>query len=120
MAQPHPPVAAGAGLWMVPAVSTAAVVQWRAGLPDVVTTGDIPTQEALDTWTTERTANRPRPFEAPTNPRTEQPMRMCIGRRNLSPIISPREVNRLGVATNFVGGVGRSFRMARPRLVPGR
>jgi hypothetical protein len=50
LSQPHPLVAAGAGLWMVPAVSTPAVEQWRAGLPDVVTTGDIPSQEALDAW----------------------------------------------------------------------
>jgi hypothetical protein len=50
--RPHPLVAAGAGLWIAPAVSSAAMERWRAGLPDVVTTGDIPTQEALDAWAT--------------------------------------------------------------------
>jgi hypothetical protein len=52
LAQPHPLVAAAAGVWIAPAVSTPAMEQWRAGLPTVVTTGDIPTQEALDAWAT--------------------------------------------------------------------
>ena len=55
LAEPHPLVAGGAGLWIAPAVSTPAMERWRAGLPDVVTTGDIPTQEALDAWATART-----------------------------------------------------------------
>jgi hypothetical protein len=50
LSEPHPLVAAGAGLWMVPSVSTPATERWQAGLPEVVTSGDIPTQEALDAW----------------------------------------------------------------------
>jgi hypothetical protein len=55
LAAPHPLVAAGAGMWMAPAVATPAMEQWRAGLPSVVTTGDIPTQSALDAWARART-----------------------------------------------------------------
>jgi hypothetical protein len=66
LAQPHPLVAAAAGLWIAPAVSSPAMERWRAGLPDVVTTGDIPTQEALDAWATTRTLGLIEhfPFEA--------------------------------------------------------
>jgi hypothetical protein len=48
-------VAAGAGLWVAPAVTTPAMERWRDGLPPGVTTGDIPTQEAIDAWANERT-----------------------------------------------------------------
>ena len=53
--QPHPLVAAGAGLWVAPEVTTPVMEQWRAGLPPGVTTGDIPTQEAVDAWANDRT-----------------------------------------------------------------
>jgi hypothetical protein len=55
LAQPHPLVAAGAGVWTAPAVNTTVMERWRADLPAVVTTGDVPTQAALDAWATERT-----------------------------------------------------------------
>ena len=55
LSQPHPLVAAGAGLWVAPAVTTPVMERWRDGLPPGVTTGDIPTQEAIDAWANERT-----------------------------------------------------------------
>jgi len=55
LSQPHPLVAAGAGLWVAPAVTTPVVEQWREGLLPGVTTGDIPTQEIIDAWAKERT-----------------------------------------------------------------
>jgi hypothetical protein len=42
LADPHPLVAAGAGGWVRPAYETPRVRQWRAGLPAVADTGDIP------------------------------------------------------------------------------
>src|SRR5712692_5928472 len=55
LADPHPLVAAGAGVWVRPARETTRIKQWRAGLPAVVDTGDIPTQEEIDRWAAERT-----------------------------------------------------------------
>ena len=55
LAEPHPLLAAGAGLWMRPLGSMPAVEKWMAELPAVVTAGDIPTQDALDAWAAERT-----------------------------------------------------------------
>ena len=55
LSQPHLLVAAGAGLWVAPAVTTPAMEQWRDGLPPGVTIGDIPTQETIHAWTKERT-----------------------------------------------------------------
>jgi len=55
LSQPHPLVAAGAGLWVAPAVTTPVMERWRDGLPAGVTTGDIPAQEAIDAWADERT-----------------------------------------------------------------
>jgi len=55
LSQPHPMVAAGAGLWVAPAVTTPVMERWRDGLPPRVTTGDIPTQEAIDAWANEHT-----------------------------------------------------------------
>ena len=52
---PHPLVAAGAGVWVRPAGETARIKRWLAGLPAVVDTGDIPTQEEIDRWAAERT-----------------------------------------------------------------
>jgi hypothetical protein len=50
LTQPHPLVAAAAGVWIALAVSSPAMEQWRGSLPAAVSTGDIPTQEALDAW----------------------------------------------------------------------
>jgi hypothetical protein len=50
LATPHPLVAAGAGAWIAPAITTPTMEHWRDGLPAVVTTGDIPRQEALAAW----------------------------------------------------------------------
>jgi hypothetical protein len=55
LSEPHPLVAAGAAMWMAPAVTTPAMERWRDGLPPGVTTGDIPTQQALDAWAKART-----------------------------------------------------------------
>jgi hypothetical protein len=55
LADPHPLVAAGAGVWVRPARETARIKQWRAGLSAVVDTGDIPSQEDIDRWAAERT-----------------------------------------------------------------
>jgi hypothetical protein len=55
LSRPHALVAAGAGLWVRAGVETARVKQWRAGLPEQVDTGDIPSQEKLDRWAWERT-----------------------------------------------------------------
>jgi hypothetical protein len=55
LAAPHPLVAAGAGMWMAPAVATPAMEEWRSGLPTMVTTGDIPSQATLDAWAKART-----------------------------------------------------------------
>jgi hypothetical protein len=55
LSEPHPRVHAGAGMWIAPAFETPAVEDWRAGLPPAVSTGAIPTQEALDAWTAEHT-----------------------------------------------------------------
>ena len=55
LSQPHPVVGAGAGLWVAPAVTTPVMERWRDGLPPRVTTGDIPSQEAIDAWANERT-----------------------------------------------------------------
>jgi hypothetical protein len=55
LADPHPLVAAGAGAWVRPARETTRIKQWRAELPAVVDTGDIPSQEEIDRWAAERT-----------------------------------------------------------------
>ncbi len=55
LADPHPLVAAGAGVWVRPARETARIKQWLTVLPAVVDTGDIPTQEEIDRWAAERT-----------------------------------------------------------------
>jgi hypothetical protein len=55
LADPHPLVPAGAGLWIRPAVETTRIKQWRGKLAEVVDTGDIPTQEKIDAWARERT-----------------------------------------------------------------
>ena len=55
LADPHPLVAAGAGVWVRPASQTTRIRQLLAGLPAGVDTGDIPTQEEIDGWTAERT-----------------------------------------------------------------
>lgn len=52
---PHPLVSTGAGMWVRSHMDTEAVARWRAGLPDQVDTGDIPSQEKLDRWAAERT-----------------------------------------------------------------
>ena len=55
LTEPHPLVAAAAAMWMAPAVTTPVMEQWRDGLPQGATTGDIPTQRALDAWAKART-----------------------------------------------------------------
>jgi hypothetical protein len=68
LSQPHPLVMAGAGVWVEPAVTTAVMERWRDGLPPVVTTGDIPTQEGVDAWANERTLGLIERFPIQINP----------------------------------------------------
>ncbi|MBV9660529.1 MAG: hypothetical protein JO337_05165 [Acidimicrobiales bacterium] len=55
LARPHPLIATGAGLWVPQRLETVRLARWRAGLPEQVDTGDIPSQEKLDRWAFERT-----------------------------------------------------------------
>jgi hypothetical protein len=55
LTEPHPLVAAGAGLWVRSAYATNRFHQWRAELPSVIDSGDIPTQEQADDWARQRT-----------------------------------------------------------------
>ena len=65
---PHPLVGVGAGLWVRSAADTARVAEWRAGLPEQVDTGDIPSQEKLDRWASERTLGLIERFPATVGP----------------------------------------------------
>lgn len=53
--EPHPLVATGLGLWVRAHLETARVSKWRAGLPERVDTGDIPSPLMLDWWASQRT-----------------------------------------------------------------
>jgi hypothetical protein len=55
LAEPHPLVGAGAGLWVRSAYATDRFHQWRDELPPVIDSGDIPTQEQADAWARQRT-----------------------------------------------------------------
>lgn len=56
LADPHPLVAAAAGVWTAPEFQPAQAFRiWQAGLPGAVTTGDLPGQAGLDTWAREHT-----------------------------------------------------------------
>jgi len=56
LTQPHPVVASAAAVWTSAAVPLSqAFLRWRAALPDVVTTGDLPGQSGLDAWAREHT-----------------------------------------------------------------
>ena len=52
---PHPLVGSGAAVWNRPSVNTPDLALWKANLPRIIETGDIPGQQALDTWATDRT-----------------------------------------------------------------
>jgi hypothetical protein len=56
LADPHPLVAAAAGVWTAPDYTgTAGFRGWLGGLPAAVATGDLPGQAALDSWAREHT-----------------------------------------------------------------
>ena len=55
LADPHPAVGCGAAVWSRSALDTEEVRDWKAGLPAMVGTGDIPDQATLDRWARERT-----------------------------------------------------------------
>jgi hypothetical protein len=55
LAEPHPMVAAGAGVWLRPGLETERFKSWLGRLPGVVDTGDIPSQEEADRWAARRT-----------------------------------------------------------------
>ncbi len=71
--EPHPLVATGAGLWVRSHLETARVSRWRAGLPEQVDTGEIPSQEKLDRWAAERTLGLIERF-----PLTISPAVVCV------------------------------------------
>lgn len=66
--RPHPLVAAGAGLWVRARVDNARVSGWRDRLPAQVDTGDIPAQDKLDRWASERTFGLIERFPLPVTP----------------------------------------------------
>jgi hypothetical protein len=55
LGNPHPLVASGAAVWNRPHVDTERLASWRASLPSIIETGDIPGQGALDEWAGEHT-----------------------------------------------------------------
>lgn len=55
LTDPHPLVAAAAGLWVRAGLETRQVGVWREALPPVVDTGDLPTPAQLDAWALEHT-----------------------------------------------------------------
>jgi len=55
LAEPHPLVAAGAGVWLRPGLETERFKGWLSGLPGVVDTGDIPSPDEADRWAARRT-----------------------------------------------------------------
>ncbi|MBO0729352.1 MAG: hypothetical protein J2P57_08845 [Acidimicrobiaceae bacterium] len=73
LSQPHPLVAAGAGLWVRSDMDNARVRRWRAGLPEQVDTGAIPSQEKLDQWAFDRTLGLIKRF-----PLTITPDSVCL------------------------------------------
>ena len=73
LARPQPLVSAGAGLWVRPHRETARLSKWRERLPDEVDTGDIPSEESLDRWVSDRTLGLIRRF-----PLTVKPEWVCL------------------------------------------
>jgi hypothetical protein len=56
LAEPHPLVAAAAGVWTAPQFEpTEAFGAWKGSLPAAVTTGDLPSQADMDRWSREHT-----------------------------------------------------------------
>jgi len=55
LSDPHPLVAAAGGLWLRSGAEKPGFKAWREALPQVVDTGDIPSQADLDAWTVEHT-----------------------------------------------------------------
>jgi hypothetical protein len=56
LADPHPLVAAAAAVWTAHEYTgTPDFRRWMAGLPETVTTGDLPGQAGLDSWAREHT-----------------------------------------------------------------
>lgn len=55
LAQPHPLVAAAAGVWFPPRFVTPRVQRWREGWPTAIETGDLPSQTEIDRWCVEHT-----------------------------------------------------------------
>jgi hypothetical protein len=55
LANPHPMVGAAAGAWHRPKVATDALAAWLQALPEVIETGEMPTQHQIDQWAREHT-----------------------------------------------------------------
>jgi hypothetical protein len=55
LGHPHPLVGSGAAVWNRPSVDNWGLEAWKTTLPSVIETGDIPGQQALDTWANDRT-----------------------------------------------------------------
>jgi len=68
LADPHPLVAAAAAVWTAQGYTgTAGFRAWLAGLPDAVTTGELPGQAELDSWAREHTFGLIRRFPIGTS-----------------------------------------------------
>jgi Serpin (serine protease inhibitor) len=70
LAQPHPLVAAAAGVWHREGAITDALAGWQAGLPPAVQTGPLRDQAQLNSWATEHSLGMIREFPIKLTPDT--------------------------------------------------
>jgi hypothetical protein len=68
LSEPHPAVAAAAGVWRRGGTSTEELARWLAGLPRAVETGELAGQAALDDWAQRSTDGMIREFPAGLSP----------------------------------------------------
>lgn len=68
LSERHPLVAAGAGLWVRAHFDSDRIKQWRSALPEQIASGDIPDQEKLDQWTSQRTMGPIKQFPLKVTP----------------------------------------------------
>ncbi len=66
--EPHPLVGSGTAVWNRPGVDTRGLGAWKATLPAVIETGDIPGQQALDAWADDRTMGLIKRFPISVSP----------------------------------------------------
>jgi hypothetical protein len=70
LADPHPLVSAGAGLWLRAGLETPRFRTWRQALPVSVDTGDLPSQSELDVWAADHTQGLIEHFPLELSPTT--------------------------------------------------